>query len=128
MDHVLPATHGGLATHESVVLFHTKAAELQAQLVWLTSELPVLYSDVVGHVRQLVSPASENWPAAQPAPQTALLEGVQAEVVTVPAHEVQVEQGAKPVAFHEAPETHERRVHVAFVAFQPKLGRQLHCD
>ena len=58
-DHVLPATQGGLATHVSVVLVHTKAGALQAQLVWPVSELPVLYSDVVGHARQLTSPVTE---------------------------------------------------------------------
>ena len=57
-DHVLPVTHGGLATHVSVVLFHTKAGVLQAQLVWLV-RVPVVYPVVAGHVRQLTSPVTE---------------------------------------------------------------------
>ncbi len=63
-DHVLPLTHAGTATQASAVAFHVKAGVLQAQLVWPVSAL-LAYSCVVGHVRQAVSPSTENWPAAQ---------------------------------------------------------------
>ena len=65
-DHELPATHG-LATHVSVVLFHTKAGVLQAQLDWPVSVLVVLYADDVPHARQLASLASEKVCAPQAA-------------------------------------------------------------
>ncbi len=64
-DHVLPLTHAGTATQASAVAFQVKAGVLQAQLVWPVSALLVLYSCVVGHWRQAVSPSTENWPAAQ---------------------------------------------------------------
>ncbi len=48
-----------------------------------------------------------------------------AAVVEEPAHEVQAEQGARPVAALKlTPATHESRVHVAFVAFHAKLVAQ----
>ena len=62
-DHVLPLTHAGTATQASAVAFHVKAGELQAQLVWPVSALLVLYSCDVGHVRQAVSPSTEQEPA-----------------------------------------------------------------
>ena len=62
---MLPLTHAGTATQASAVAFHAKAGVLQAQLDWPVSALAVLYSSVVPHVRQVASPASENWPAAQ---------------------------------------------------------------
>ena len=79
-------------------MLHTKSGPLHAQRVWFTSTLLELYPSVVGHERQARSPASEKVPAPQPAPQTALLVAEQAAAVTAPAHEVQGEQGAKPVA------------------------------
>ena len=57
---MLPSTHAGTASHASEEAFHLKAGPLQAQLVWPTSALLVLYSDVVPHARQFTSPASEN--------------------------------------------------------------------
>ena len=57
---MLSSTHAGTASHASEVAFQAKAGSLQAQLVWPTSALLVLYSDVVPHARQLKSPASEN--------------------------------------------------------------------
>jgi len=71
---------------------------LHAQRVWFTRTLLELYSSVVGHVRQARSPSIEKPPTPQPAPQTVLLVAEQAAAVTAPAHEVQGEQGAKPVA------------------------------
>ena len=79
---------------------------LQAQLLWLTSALAVLYSAVVGHERHAGSRARLKVPAAQPAPQTALLVRVQFAVVTVPAQEVQVVHGAVPLdTLKETPAT-----------------------
>ena len=91
---------------------------LQAQLLWLTSALAVLYSCVVPHARQAVSPLSEKVCAPQPAPQTALLVAVQAADVSVPAHEAQAEHGASPVAFQVAPGVHGVRTQARAEAFQ----------
>jgi hypothetical protein len=91
---------------------------LQAQLLWLTRALPVLYSCVVLHVRQAESPLRLNWPAPHPAPQTVLLVAVHAAVVTMPAHEVQAEHGVSPVAFQVAPAAHGVRTQARAEAFQ----------
>ena len=98
---------------------------LQAQLDWPVSALLVLYSCVESHCEQVESPTSEKKPAPQAEPQTALLVALHAAVVEEPAHEVQAEQGARPVAALKlTPATHESRVHVAFVAFHAKLVAQ----
>jgi hypothetical protein len=55
--------------------------------------------------RHARSPASEKVPAPQPSPQTAFLVGAQAAAVVAPAHEVQAEHGARPVALHVLPFT-----------------------
>ena len=101
-DHVLPLTHAGTATQASAVAFHVKAGELQAQLVWPVSALLVLYSCVVGHWRQAVSPSTEYWPAAQLLHwMLALGEQVETPSHTEPAAQdeglVQAAQGARPV-------------------------------
>ena len=75
---------------------------MQAQLVWPVSALLVLYSCVVGHVRQAVSPSTENWPAAQLLHRMlALGEQVETPSQTEPAAQavglVQAAQGARPV-------------------------------
>ena len=121
-DHVLPATHAGTATQARAVAFHAKAGVLQAQLACPVSALLVLYSCEVPHCVQVESPASEKKPAMHAEPQTALLVALHAAVVEEPAHEVQAEQGARPVAALKlTPATHESRVHVTFVAFHAKL-------
>ena len=126
-DHVLPATHAGTATQASAVAFHVKAGVLQAQLDWPVSELLALYSCVELHRRHAVSPRSEKLPAPQGA-HTMSDVGLQVETPswTEPAGQaetfVQFAQGARPVAALKlTPETHESRVHVAFVAFHAKL-------
>ena len=78
-DHVLPATHGALATQASAEAFHTKAGALQAQPVWPVSVLLTLYPSVVLQARQAASPASEKVCAGQ-APQTVSLLDVHATV------------------------------------------------
>ena len=76
---MLPATHGGTATHASVAALHAKAGVLQAQLVWPVSELAA-YAAEVGQVAHTGDPGSveyepalqfvhappkvENWPGA----------------------------------------------------------------
>ena len=70
--------------------------------------LAVLYSGVVGHVRQAVSPSSENWPAAQrPHTMSAVATQVEVPSQTVPAAHavafVQASQGIWPLALHVAP-------------------------
>ena len=75
---------------------------LQAQLDWPVSALLVLYSCVVGHWRQAVSPSTENWPAAQLLHRMlALGEQVEEPSHTEPAAQdkglVQAAQGARPV-------------------------------
>ena len=82
----------------------------------------MLYSGVVGHVRQAVSPSSENSPAAQLL-HTMLAEGVHTDAPsqTVPAaHEVELEQavqGARPVELQVAPAT-QGSEHVLLTGFQ----------
>jgi hypothetical protein len=49
---VLPATQAGTASHARLTLFHLKAGALQAQLVWPTSVLLVLYPAVESHAAQ----------------------------------------------------------------------------
>ena len=90
---------------------------MQAQLVWPTSALLVLYSDVVPHARQLTSPASENWPAPHAAPQTELFVAEQVEIMTAPAHEAHEAQGEMPEALQVEPPSHGESVHVLLVAF-----------
>jgi len=70
---------------------------LHAQRVWFTATL-LTFTPCPSQLRQDVSPATEKLPAPQPAPQTVLLVAEQAAAVTAPAHEVQGEHGAKPVA------------------------------
>ncbi len=96
---------------------------MQLQLVWLTRTLLVL-RPCPWHTRHAASPASEKVPAPQTLPQTALLVGVQAAAVTLPAHVVQAAQGASPVEFHVLPLTH-RRAHVELAAFQAKPAVEL---
>ena len=62
-DHV-PAVQGGSATQASDVAFQAKP-RLQAHLDWPEIVLLVLYSDVVPHGRQAVSPSTEKEPAPQ---------------------------------------------------------------
>jgi hypothetical protein len=62
-DHV-PAVQGGSATQASNVAFQAKP-RLQAHLDWPEIMLLVLYSGVVPHGRQAVSPSKENKPATQ---------------------------------------------------------------
>ena len=78
---------------------------MQTQLDWPTSALLVLYSCVVGHARHWTSPAVENWPAAQAAPQIASLAAVQFASVTEPAQDVQAPQGARPAELQVEPFT-----------------------
>ena len=91
-------------------MFHLKAGALQEQLGWPTSVLLVLYSSVVLHVRQLVSPSSEKVCAAQ-ARQTTLALATQTEEpsYSVPAGQaagfVHAAQGARPVELHVEPLT-----------------------
>jgi hypothetical protein len=108
-DHVLPLTHAGTATQASAVAFHAKAGELQVQLDWPASALLVLYSCDVGHVRQAVSPSTENWPAPQGA-QMVLLVAVHAPPLATAepaAHTVQLAHGELPEALHVEPATHD---------------------
>ena len=114
---MLSSTHAGTASHASEVAFQAKAGSLQAQLVWPTSALLVLYSDVVPHARQLTSPASENWPAPHAAPQTELFVAEQVESMTAPAHEAHEAQGEMPEALQVEPPSHGESVHVLLVAF-----------
>ena len=69
---MLPASHAGTATQLSVVAFQVKAGALQTQLVWPTRVLLVLYSSVMPHGRQAVSPATAKLCAGHVS-QTALL-------------------------------------------------------
>ena len=84
---MLSATHAGTATQLSVVAFQVKAGALQAQLVWPTRVLLVLYSSVAPHGRQAVSPATAKLCAGQVS-QTALLVFAQALVMAAPAPQV----------------------------------------
>jgi hypothetical protein len=105
----VPAAQGGTATQASNVAFQAKP-RLQAQLDWPEIVLLVLYSAVVPHVRQAVSPASANWYGWQ-AVQTMSDEALQTEAPshTVPAAQaavpVQFAQGARPVALQLVPLT-----------------------
>lgn len=121
-DHEVPSTHAGTGSHVSVEAFHLKAGSLQAQLVWPSSVLLVLYSRVVGHKRQAVSPSTENFCAAH-ALQTMLAVALQVEVPsqTEPAAHavvlVQPAQGARPVALQVEPLT-QGSEHVLLAVFQ----------
>ena len=90
----------------------------------------MLYSGVVGHVRQLVSPSSENWPAVQ-FEQTMLASATQTEAPsqTVPAAHVvafeQAAQGARPVELQVEPLT-QGSEHVLLTEFQAKPAVALH--
>ncbi len=108
-DHELPGTHCAAATQRPAVAFHTKAGVLQAQLDWPVSALLVLYSCDVGHVRQAVSPSTENLPAPQGA-QTVLLVSVHAPPLAAAepaAHTVQLAHGELPEALHVEPATQD---------------------
>ena len=73
---------------------------MQAQPVWPTSVLLVLYSSVVGQAVQLEAPAAEYSPAAQ-FEHTLLVDAVQFEERYLPAahvDEAQAEHGGKLVA------------------------------
>jgi len=107
-DHV-PAAQGGSATQASNVAFQAKP-RLQAHLDWPEIVLLVLYSGVVPHGRQAVSPASAYWLGRQ-AVQTMLDVALQTEAPshTVPAAQaavpVQLAQGARPVELQLVPLT-----------------------
>jgi hypothetical protein len=119
---VLPATQAGTASHARLTLFHLKAGALQGQLDWPTSALLVLYSSVVPHARQLVSPSSEKVCAAH-ALQTMLAVALQVEALSQKepaAHAVvlvQLAQGARPVALQVEPLT-QGSEHVLLAVFQ----------
>ena len=92
---------------------------MQAQPVWPTSMLLVLYSSVVGHTVQLEAPAVEYSPAAQ-FEHTLLVDAVQLEERYLPAVHVddaQAAQGTKPDADHVLPATQAGRSHSSVVAF-----------
>ena len=92
---------------------------MQAQPVWPTSVLLVLYSGVVGHTVQLEAPAAEYSPAAQ-FEHTLLVDAVQLEERYLPAVHVddaQAAQGTKPDADHVLPATQAGRSHSSVVAF-----------
>ena len=107
-DHV-PAAQGGSATQASNVAFQAKP-RLQAHLDWPEIVLLVLYSGVVPHGWQAVSPASAYWLGRQ-AVQTMLDVALQTEAPshTVPAAQaavpVQLAQGARPVELQLVPLT-----------------------
>jgi hypothetical protein len=119
---VLPATQAGTASHARLTLFHLKAGALQGQLDWPTSALLVLYSSVVPHARQLVSPSSEKVCAAH-ALHTTLALATQTEEpsYSVPAGHavglVQLAQGARPVVLQVEPLT-QGGEHVLLAVFQ----------
>ena len=94
---------------------------MQTQLVWPVSALLVLYSCVVGHWRQAVSPSTENWPAAQLLHRMlALGEQVETPSHTEPAAQavglVQAAHGARPVDDQVEPATHGK-LHVLDAVF-----------
>ncbi len=129
-DHV-PEVQGGSATQASNVAFQAKP-RLQAHLDWPEIVLLVLYSGVVSHGRQAVSPASANWFGRQ-AVQMMLDVALQTEAPshTVPAAQaavpVQAAQGARPVDDQVEPATHGK-LHVLDAVFHayPAVELQPH--